>query len=539
MINHAVRPPFNNATSIVNEGPSIVGLSPQTNIKLVILLFPALVLECTDMKKSQFGISIPDRLLTVPGRVLQGPRIFYKDNKPVIPNNGSWNMIDNRLNEATNLPPWSYLTISTRQPDAYNQESLSRCVNRFQTVLRGMGIGGPPPSSGTQIFINNPDELQSKVEEALQKVARQVRFVLVIVPDRKDPVVYNKVKHAGDVKLGIHTVCVWAGKFGEGDSQYYANIGLKINLKLGGVNQVIDRYRLGIIEEQKTMIVGIDVTHPSPSSSSKAPSIASMVASIDRWLGQWPADLRIQQRRKEMVTELDQMLKTRLTLWKKLGKRATLPENILIYRDGVSEGQYESVIEEELPLLRKACSEVYPAQDTKKGLPYMSIIIVGKRHHTRFYPTTAASADNRTSNTKNGTIVDRGVTEVRNWDFFLQAHSAIKGTARPAHYYVVLDEIFTRRGVKQPFQTVADVLEDLTHNMSYLYGRATKSVSLCPPAYYADIVCERARRYLSTLFEQTTPSGTLDSSSISGGAGGSRSEDVLIHPNLKDTMFYI
>lgn len=387
-------------------------------------------------------------------------------------------------------------------------------------------------------MINHPGELQSKIEDELRKAARQIKFLLIIVPDSKDKVMYNKIKHAGDVKFGIHTQCVFAANFGKGESQYLANVGLKVNLKFDGVNQLVEKSRLGIIEEKNTMVVGIDVTHPSPSSSSGAPSIAAMVASIDSYLGQWPADLRIQKRRQEMVTDLDKMLKTRLALWKRSGKNATLPENILVYRDGVSESQYEEVIEKELPLLKQACSEMYPAQDTKKGLPKFSIIIVGKRHHTRFYPTTNDSAD-QSHNPQNGTVVDRGVTEARNWDFFLQAHSAIKGTARPAHYYVVFNEIFTRKELKPPFQTIADVLEDLTHSMSYLHGRATNSVSLCPPAYYADIVCERARRYLSNLFEQSTPSGTLDASSTGGGAGGSRSEDVLIHPSLKDTMFYI
>lgn len=99
------------------------------------------------------------------------------------------------------------------------------------------------------------------------------------------------------------------------------------------------------------MFVGVDVTHPSPGSASNAPSIAGMVASVDRRLGQWPADLRIQESRKEMVSELGSMLKSRLHLWKSQGKHTTFPENILVYRDGVSEGQYATVLEVELPLL--------------------------------------------------------------------------------------------------------------------------------------------------------------------------------------------
>ena len=43
----------------------------------------------------------------------------------------------------------------------------------------------------------------------------------------------------------------------------------------------------------------------------------------------------------------------------------------------------------------------------------------GKRHHTRFYPTEAENADSK-GNPKPGTVVDRGVTAVYNFDFFLQ-----------------------------------------------------------------------------------------------------------------------
>jgi len=50
----------------------------------------------------------------------------------------------------------------------------------------------------------------------------------------------------------------------------------------------------------------------------------------------------------------------------------------------MSEGQYDIVLDQELPLLRKACQELYPADDTTKGLPRLSIIVVGKRHNTRF-----------------------------------------------------------------------------------------------------------------------------------------------------------
>ena len=105
---------------------------------------------------------------------------------------------------------------------------------------------------------------------------------------------------------------------------------------------------------------------------------------------------------------------------------------------------------------------------------------------------------------------------------------------------MILDEIFRIQKNIAPFQNTADALEDLTHNLSYMFGRATKAVSINPAAYYADLVCERARCYLSHVFD-ATPVGSA-AGSDAGGVGGvaaANQADVTIHPNLKDTMFYI
>ena len=451
-------------------------------------------------------------------------------------------MQDIKFNTGGTARAWTYLMISMPgTQDSFDKSGLEATVNAFHKSLQDMGMTVASPSPGSRILINglndsrNDDENNEKIEAGLKRVLRPgniTGLVLVVLP-AVNTELYNRVKRIGDVKVGVHTVCVVGSKFAKSQPQYFANVALKVNLKFGGINQLVENRRLGVIDEGKTMVVGADVTHPSPGSSSTAPSVASMVASVDKWLGQWPADLRIQESRKEMVTAMDSMLKSRLHLWKRLGKHQMFPDNILMYRDGVSEGQYATVLEQELPLLRKACAEVYPASDTKKGLPKFTVVIVGKRHHTRFYPTAVTDAD-RSSNPKNGLVVDRGITEARNWDFFMQAHTALQGTARPAHYYVILDEIFTNRKIPPQFETVADILEDLTHSMCYLFGRATKAVSICPPAYYADIVCERARCYLSSLFDMSTPA-----QSVVGEEGSALADDVVIHANLKDTMFYI
>ncbi|KAH8810585.1 RNA interference and gene silencing protein [Xylogone sp. PMI_703] len=522
MIRFAVRRPFQNAHSIVASGGGLLGFEP------------------TNPTLDAFDITVTPKLITVPGRVLSVPTIKYSGTQMITPRFGGWDMRTSKFVTKSDLPGWTYLRISlqgARNIWQSDQDFLGK-LDELQTKLRELGVSVNNYMPGVHIA-SNPQDLESQIGHWIHRFVvnpRKPKLVLVIIPEREMTAVYNHVKFICDVKEGILNVCVLDSKFARGNPQYMANVCLKFNLKLGGRNHSLDPSKLGFLRHKTTMVVGIDVTHPAPGSSSNAPSVAGIVASVDEWLGQWPADIRIQPPRQEMVADLDVIFKSRLLLWQQ--KNKTLPENILVYRDGVSEGQYNIVLEQELPALREACKEVYPAALTKADKPRMTIIIVGKRHNTRFYPTKVEDVD-RGGNLPNGTIVDRGVTEARNWDFFLQAHTAIQGTARPAHYYVVYDEIFRNLTLQPQFPTAADALEDLTHNLCYLFGRATKAVSLCPPAYYANLVCARARCYLSGLFDPS-PLSSPDVSSV--GTAPSQAPDasrVTIHPNVKNTMFYI
>lgn len=84
-----------------------------------------------------------------------------------------------------------------------------------------------------------------------------------------------------------------------------------------------------------------------------------------------------------------------------------------------------------------------------------------------------------------------------------------------------------------------------THNLCYLFGRATKSVSICPPAYYADLVCERGRCYIHGLL-----TGGDDSVSTISGQSDSQIEAATkaraqalwgngVNPTIGGTMFYL
>lgn len=61
--------------------------------------------------------------------------------------------------------------------------------------------------------------------------------------------------------------------------QYFANLSMKFNAKLGGVNHIVTGRTMDKLKERGTMFVGADVTHPSFLSLPGTPSIAGVVAS--------------------------------------------------------------------------------------------------------------------------------------------------------------------------------------------------------------------------------------------------------------------
>jgi eukaryotic translation initiation factor 2C len=64
-------------------------------------------------------------------------------------------------------------------------------------------------------------------------------------------------------------------------AQYYANITLKINVKLGGINLIPDPQNASFLADpvNPTMVMGADITHPP--GNRRRPSFTSLVGSID------------------------------------------------------------------------------------------------------------------------------------------------------------------------------------------------------------------------------------------------------------------
>ncbi|KAL2755996.1 hypothetical protein ACRALDRAFT_1064029 [Sodiomyces alcalophilus JCM 7366] len=593
MLRFACRTPFANAVSITTTARDALGLDNNPE------------LERFGVRVDKKLLIVDGRELMSPRIIYRDPRT--EREKMANTAMGGWNMMDVRVAKpGPVISNWGWLQIfGNRSYDA--TEAVGKFVEQIndkmgipidkKTSGRGIAVKVSPHD-------NYEAKLRDVFKSLAQKVRPGTKFFLLVILHAQDTALYNVVKTLGDVEYGLHTVCAVEKNFNKASPMTFANVALKWNLKNGGINHKVQN-QIPIVRDGKTMVVGYDVTHPTnlsfairdkekeeakgaqegqeeaaaekmekaeaqaksgqgkgkgkakapakkpeaklagplPTDSNRRrgglpPSLVGLVASIDKDLGQWPAVAWEQHSLQEMLDHhLARMFGTRLDLWAK-HNAGKLPEYIVIYRDGVSEGQFSQVLAVELPHIRRACQEKYKAKNLKP--PKLSIIVSVKRHQTRFYPAEEGHTT-KSRNIKHGTVVDRGVTQTRYWDFFLTAHNALQGTARPAHYTVLLDEVFcSRHGTTS---AAADELEKFTHDMCYLFGRATKAVSICPPAYYADIVCERARVHRSEMFDV---SDTASTSTGAGGSGWAAAEPTdplrdakAVHPNLRDSMYYI
>ncbi|TPX63495.1 hypothetical protein SpCBS45565_g06583 [Spizellomyces sp. 'palustris'] len=423
-----------------------------------------------------FNVKIGREMATVNARVLPTPILSYHPTSresSIAPREGSWNLRDKKVAQGAILNSWAVVVFgSEREVAVYNVQKFLR---ELISTCRDTGVDIrqlQPPIRHANPLGNIEAILKAAFMDAGNASNHKPQLILVILPNTGVPL-YAEIKRIADTVIGIATQCMQAKHVFAAKKQYCANICLKLNVKLGGMNCFLGSAQLPFVAERPTIIFGADVTHPAPGDHNK-PSIAAIVGSMDAQCSRYAAAIRVQKGRQEIIKDLGGAVVELLrTFYQFCGSK---PQRILFYRDGVSEGQFGEVVrEEELTPDRVS----YFVEDYR---PTVTFVIVQKRHHARFFPLRKEDAD-KSGNVLPGTVVETGITHPAEFDFYLASHPGLQGTSKPTHYHVLHDENhFT-----------ADGLQELTYRLCYLYCRATRAVSVCPPAYYAHLVAARAR----------------------------------------------
>ncbi|KDQ64588.1 hypothetical protein JAAARDRAFT_116696 [Jaapia argillacea MUCL 33604] len=476
----------------------------------------------------QFGMVVNETggALKLGARVLQPPTLKY-GGTGVLTHDGIFR-VDKKFFRPANINQWAVIIYERRQ--RFNDNNVQDLIAGLVQACKSVGMGVTDPNPYFQ-WENGQgkiaDQLRAAGMACRQKTGHVPNLIVVVLPEGGTDI-YTAVKHFGDITMGVATQCLKSSKCFRAKPQYWANVCLKMNVKLGGINTIPDPSSVSILTdpEKPTIVMGADVIHPAPGSEGR-PSFTSLVANVDSDTAKYIADSRVQTSRKEMIEDLQEMAKHMLTMYMAYRRNAerkanAAPKRIIFYRDGVSEGQFKQVLEQELPLLKAACEEL-------NINPSITVIVVGKRHHVRFFPVNEREGD-RSGNCPAGTVVDREVAHPTEFDFYLQSHGGLLGTSRPAHYNVLYDE--------NNFSP--DGLQALSFALCHVYARSTRSVSIPAPVYYADIVCTRAKNHYD-------PQGGVDFSDSATNLDDSQADRTLdafkrgfkpLHKNMATVMYF-
>ncbi|CAM4809194.1 unnamed protein product [Rotaria magnacalcarata] len=435
----------------------------------------------TDIHLKDLNIRVhKNEMLQLKARILTPPDIRYRhrqDKGEVIEHVdvGKWR-ISNRFYATPEINNCGIIYFG-HTPDQEVNGILNQFAFQLPELLKRKGI-----IIRTKLTPIIKTARKEDIESTLTDVSRKHWQLAIVILNSNSDQLHDYVKQLGNQKLGLRTQCVDMQALKNNINKLYMyvdNLSQKINGKLGGINSVVNT-KLALSHSSREdifMFFGADVTHST--CSTDRPSIASVVASRDPTNTLYAARICEQYPRKgrcsvEIIKELDRMVVDLLQVFSRTCD-GRLPNKIVFYRDGVDEGQYQKVLDNEVNKIKNACRIVYG----DRPLPKLTFIVVKKRHNTRFFLYDGK----QTMNVQAGTVIDQDITHPFQFDFYLCSQAAIMGTSRPTLYHVLHDDI----GFS------SDDVQRLTYWLCHTDMRCTKSVSIPAPVHYAHLAAFGSR----------------------------------------------
>ncbi|GJZ62987.1 argonaute 2-like protein [Tanacetum coccineum] len=357
--------------------------------------------------------------------------------------------------------------------------------------------------------------LSKVVDDSKRKSNGQLQMIICVMAAQHPG--YKHLKWVSETKIGVITQCCLSKNANKVNDQFLANLGMKINAKLGGSNVELNERFPCFSSEDRFMFIGADVNHPAASNTS-SPSIAAVVGSIN-----WPAATRYaarvspQSHRQEEIVNFGSLCLDLINTYEK--ENGVKPNKIVVFRDGVSDGQFNMVLNKEMVDMKKA---IY----TEQYCPWVTFVVAQKRHTTRLFLNNGRDV----GNVPPGTVVDMTTVHPFEFDFYLCSHHGGIGTSKPTHYSMAGKRATSCAATPFWNKFTSDEMLKLVYHLCYIFARCTKPVSLVTPVQYADLVAYRGRMFQEVAMEMES----------SGSAPPSFDQFFYsLHSNLKDSMFFI
>ncbi|XP_065176641.1 piwi-like protein 1 [Sycon ciliatum] len=394
---------------------------------------------------TRWGLALDPTMTQLSGRVLPREKILTH-HKTLMVNaeaDFSRDVTREKCITAVNLDCW---VVVCTQRDRAKATDFIMMMKQVGPSF-GMAINDP-----VTIHLEN-DRTDTYLRSIRQAVQSELQMVVSIFPTKRDDR-YNAVKKLCCVESPVPSQCINTRTIGDARKlrSVTQKIALQMNCKMGGELWAVE------MPVKNLMVVGIDTYHDKQSRS-----VGGFVASTNQSITRWYSRVCFQERGQELVDGLRGCLMDAIRNYHEINH--TLPDRIVVFRDGVGDGQMSTVRDYEVRQLVE-CFKHFG--DNYK--PRMAMVIVQKRISTRVF-----FRGHQLENPPPGTVVDHTVTRKDVYDFFLVSQHVRQGTVTPTHYTVVHDTT--------GFQ--ANHMQRLAYKMTHMYYNWPGTIRAPAPCQYA------------------------------------------------------
>ncbi|KAK9512245.1 hypothetical protein O3M35_000713 [Rhynocoris fuscipes] len=330
-----------------------------------------------------------------------------------------------------------------------NHREVEGFCRTLSTASASLQFKIPPPN-----FVDIPDDRSGTYVQAIERIVAKSnpQLIMCIVPNNRADR-YGAIKKKCYVDRAVPSqVVLLKNLTSKGVMSIATKIGIQVNCKIGG-----SPWSVVVPFKKPVMVVGFDVCHDT---SSRKKSYGAMVASLDGAYSRYFSSASPHVGGEELSNEFGTQLVKAVYCYKALN--GFLPPKIIIYRDGIGEGNEHYCLTHEVESIRTKLQNLYQGVTVQ-----MAFVLVSKRINTRLFLNN--------SNPPPGTIADDVITNPIKYDFFLISQSVRQGTVAPTSYNVIYDTT----------QLSPDIMQKLTFKMTHLYFNWTGTVRVPAPVQYA------------------------------------------------------
>jgi len=312
---------------------------------------------------------------------------------------------------------------------------------------------------------------------------------------------YNFIKRLAYKVMPLSNQVVTQRIMGKNKHKAIENLVLNMNVKKGGAVWIARMFKL-----ETTLIMGIDISSAKIKGENK--SFLGVCTSLNNICSSFYSQATQILPEMPLVECLKKSLREALMQFFKLYGTDEIPKNLIIYRDGVSESQFQALIDEEVNPIAKyiALLNTDFAVPSDKWNLKIIYVIVNKRVNARLFefrpnPTfdirqTELPGEPNFKNllsAPSGTLVTSGITS-RGYDFYIISQKATQGSAIPTHYSVIYDS-----SSLEP-----EKLHYLTYKLCFLDYNHMGGIRVPAPCQYARKISKMAAEHVGD-----TPSSEL------------------------------